>query len=158
MKPMDEYTTRLSKINDLAIASRDLLYNYNKEKLNSFMDSIENLIIVETFLFMQGLFGDPSGDEALMAKKEQPAPIIEKKPLLPYEPSFVDELKKRELKYAGKNPRNDHESSEEEPVQAPVVKKPKRQNLNNDQTDEYLRQKLADDFKDFSFSFWKICK
>jgi hypothetical protein len=51
------YIRRMSTINSLAIKSRDLLYQYNKEKLNSFMDTIENLLIVESFLLMQGLFG-----------------------------------------------------------------------------------------------------
>lgn len=69
LRPMDEYTDRMFRINELAVHSRDLLYNYNKEKLNSFMDSVENLLIVENFLYMQGLFSDPSGDEQLMAKR-----------------------------------------------------------------------------------------
>jgi len=52
VRPMDKHTSRMCGINELAIQSRDLLYTYNKEKLNNFMDSIENLLIVETFLYM----------------------------------------------------------------------------------------------------------
>jgi hypothetical protein len=56
------------------------------------MDSIENLLIVETFLYMQGLFSDPTKDEILMEKRNP------QKAVLPNEPSFFDELKKREDK------------------------------------------------------------
>lgn len=66
---MDKYTSRMFRINGLAIQSRDLLYTYNKDKLNNFMDSIENLLTVETFLYMQGLFSDPTKDEYLMEKR-----------------------------------------------------------------------------------------
>lgn len=69
---MDENTTRMSRIDGLAIISRDLQNYYNVERFNSFMDSIENLLIVETFLFMQGIFEDPSTDDKLMALKKQP--------------------------------------------------------------------------------------
>lgn len=34
----------------------------------------------------------------------------------------------------------------------------KEKNADSEGNDEYLKQKLADDFKAFSFSFWKICK
>lgn len=37
-RPMSEETARMSLINDLSIKARDLLYQYNKEKLNVFMD------------------------------------------------------------------------------------------------------------------------
>ena len=41
------------------------------------------------------------------------------------------------------------------PKQAPCKKEKLVESEGND---EYLKQKLADDFKAFSFSFWKICK
>lgn len=52
VEPMSEYISRMCLINNLAVKSRDLLYQYNKEKLNNFMDQIENLLIVENFLYM----------------------------------------------------------------------------------------------------------
>ena len=36
--PYTEKIARMKVINDLAVQSRDLLYQYNKEKLNNFMD------------------------------------------------------------------------------------------------------------------------
>jgi hypothetical protein len=59
---MTKHVARMCSINELASKSRDLLYQYNKEKLNSFMDTIENLLIVETFLYMQGLYGQATDE------------------------------------------------------------------------------------------------
>jgi hypothetical protein len=49
---MDEETSKMLRIIKLASLSQDLLYSHSDEKMNSFMDPIENLLIVETFLFM----------------------------------------------------------------------------------------------------------
>lgn len=65
------------------------------------MDSIENLLIVEAFLFMQGLYGHAAATKP--GQKSDPFPAL-KKPLLPNEPSFVDQLKKREEKFLSKIP------------------------------------------------------
>lgn len=47
---------RIASIVDLVHEVRDLLYNYNKECLNTFMTKVENILILELFLCEQNEF------------------------------------------------------------------------------------------------------
>lgn len=48
--PRKDYIERMAKIQKLCTSARDLLYTYNKERLMAFIQSRENLIILENFL------------------------------------------------------------------------------------------------------------
>jgi hypothetical protein len=41
------------------------------------MDQIENLLIVENFLYMQGLFGEPQEEEKVSKKRSNEVTIFE---------------------------------------------------------------------------------
>ena len=97
VEPMSEHISRMSVINNLAIKSRDLLYQYNKEKLNNFMDQIENLLIVENFLYMQGLFGEPQEESKVSKKRSHEVTIFEQN-LHDDHQNQVDLVKKCEIK------------------------------------------------------------
>lgn len=47
---------RIAAIGELVNEVRDLLYNYNKECLNTFMMKVENILILELFLCEQNEF------------------------------------------------------------------------------------------------------
>ena len=47
----NEETTRFDQIEQKSRAARELLYNsYNQDKLNEFMSSVENVLLIEHFL------------------------------------------------------------------------------------------------------------
>jgi hypothetical protein len=152
---------RMATINSLATKSRDLLYQYNKEKLNSFMDTIENLLIVESFLLMQGLFGQIDETQTTNAKVGNKRSfsdailrqINENVQAIDAECYNTREKHPDEMVYAlqkGNAGGNAMLGSDgdSEPINSQM----------NDKDYAAKQKKLVDDFKAFSFSFWKICK
>ena len=48
----------MSRVEELRVEARALMYNYNKLKLRDFMNKRENLIILENFLTMTNQYID----------------------------------------------------------------------------------------------------